>query len=337
MENELIEDVKSRLRYLEACADNLVIDGDVHLSDIANIPDSALKELAYMEGYYHGKPIDIEIALANMQMAGVDMCLVWQNPSVTVYRKDADYNFKSLLAANRYIYGAVKAYPDKFIPGGWVDPKATSLDQTYELIRIFVHEFGFPIVKVNPAQNQFMIDSDVVFKVLDKIYEFGAIPAFHFGSDTPFTPVAGLERVVQYAQNRPVLAIHMGGGGASYVEADDTYIRARELGLKYDNLKYVLSAKRDTHIESDLIAYQLKGAPYSSNLICASDAPYGNMCWNFGGFRSMFDSFKSGSGHPDIRLKQHPDLFNDQSIAGFMGGNMAQLAISGYKSILNCI
>ncbi len=334
MKTDLVNEIMNRLNYLSPLRGNLVIDGDVHLSDIDAIANEDLKLKAKSNDYYQGKPISIGDALANMEMAGVDMCLVWQNPSVTSYNDSKDFNFSSLLKANEYIYKAVSNYPNRFIPGGWVDPKATDMELTRQLIKICVEEFGFPIIKINPAQNQFMIDSDVVFKVVEEIYAYGAIPAFHFGADTPYTPVEGLEKVVDYARERPVIAIHMGGGGASYIEADETYTKARALGLRYPNLKYVLSAKRDTHIESDLISYQAKGAPFSHNLMCASDAPYGNMSWNFGGYRALFKSLKYSDLHCDERVRQGSAVFDDQSVANYMGGNMARLAMEGYHSIL---
>lgn len=334
MKTDLVNEILNRLNYLKPKHGNLVIDSDVHLSDIEAITDESLKARALSNNYYQGKPINIDMALANMEMAGVDMCLVWQNPSVTSYTDSKGFNFQSLLKANEYIYKAVSNYPNRFIPGGWVDPKATDMELTSRLIKICVQDFGFPIIKINPAQNQFMIDSDVVFRVVEEIYSYGAIPAFHFGADTPYTSVEGLEKLVAFAKERPVIAIHMGGGGASYIEADETYIKARVLGLKYPNLKYVLSAKRDTHIESDLISYQLTGEPFCHNLMCASDAPYGNMSWNYGGYRALFKSLKNNAIHPDERIRHQAGLFDDQSIANYMGGNMACLAVEGYQTIL---
>ena len=107
---------------------------------------------------------------------------------------------------------------------------------------------------------------------------------------------SGCRRALQ--PEHPVLAIHMGGSGAGYPEADELYRQARELGLRRSNIRYVLSAKRDTHIESDLIAYTQAGEPFCRNLSCASDAPYGRMTWNFGGFRAMFRSLQDGPTTP---------------------------------------
>ena len=334
---EIKIEIARRLSFLESHRNHLCVDGDVHLTDISNLDDSIKKHLEQNQDYYHGKPLGIDSLFFEMMQSKVDMCLIWQNPATTVYKGSSEENFQSLLKANRYIYESVRKYPGKFIPGGWIDPKIMFPDHCKELVKILVKEFGFPIIKMNPAQNQFMIDSEIVFEFVEEIYNHGAIPAFHFGSDTEFTPAEGLERVVRFAGERSIIAIHMGGGGAAYPAAEETYQKARELGLRFPNLKYVLSAKRDTHIESDLISYELQGKPFSNNLICASDAPYGKMVWNFEGFRGLFKSFQDKINHTDKRIRENPELFSTESIQNYLGGNMVQTAIDGYKSILSKI
>jgi predicted TIM-barrel fold metal-dependent hydrolase len=269
-----------------------------------------------------------------MAMADVDMALIWQNPAATPYKDDPQHNFEALLAANRYVLDSACRHPDKLIPGGWVDPKACGVDGALRLVEMLVTEFGFLFIKMNPAQNRFPIDSELVVRVTERIVELGAIPVFHFGADTPFTPAAGLERIATLNPYHPILAIHMGGGGAGYVEADELYRQARELGLRRPNIRFALSAKRDTHIESDLIAYQLAGEPFCHNLFCASDAPYGRMAWNFGGFRAMLRSLQDGARHPDARLRQNPNLFTDAAVQGYLGRNFAEFVVAGYRYLL---
>ncbi len=149
-----------------------------------------------------------------------------------------------------------------------------------------------------------------------------------------WTPMnrSGCRRALQ--PEHPVLAIHMGGSGAGYPEADELYRQARELGLRRSNIRYVLSAKRDTHIESDLIAYTQAGEPFCRNLSCASDAPYGRMTWNFGGFRAMFRSLQDGAHHTDPRVREHPGLFTQEIVRGYLGRNLAELVIHGYQELL---
>jgi len=104
--------------------------------------------------------------------------------------------------------------------------------------------------------------------------------------------------------------------------------------LRHPNIKFIESAKRDTHIESDFITYQLAGEPFSGNICCGSDAPYGRQTWNFGGYRAMFKSLMDGKNHTDKRVRQNPGLFNAAIAENYMGRNFAELVISGYEKLL---
>ena len=267
-------------------------------------------------------------------MAGVDMALVWQNPATTVYGGSQDANTRTLTQANRYVLDSALRYPGRFIPAGWVDAKACGLDYTLEFVERLVVDFGFLIVKLNPAQNGYPINGPLSLAVVDRIVELGAIPAFHFGADTPFTPAEGLRCVAERYPERPVIAVHMGGGGAGYLEAEELYRVARVLGLECPNIRYVFSAKRDTHIETDLIAYQLAGEPFCRHLFCGSDAPYGRMTWNFGGFRAMFQSLIDGAAHTDARVRARPGLFTQEAAQNYMGGNFARFVAGEYRRLL---
>jgi predicted TIM-barrel fold metal-dependent hydrolase len=327
--------IEKQLSFLKDNKNNLVIDADTHISDVENLPEPHRNRYFETDNYYHGKPITAEDLITEMKMAGVDMSLVWQNPAVTVYGNNKQKNFETLLAANRYIFESVKKYPEKLIPGGWTDPKNLGVELAMEIAEICVKEFGFLFVKMNPAQNEYPIDSNNVVSVFNKIVELGGIPAFHFGGDTPFTRAEGFEKLAELHPQHPVMGIHMGGGGPSYMEGEIHYQKARELGLKHTNIKFIQSAKRDTHIESDFITYQLAGEPFSKNIFCASDAPYGRQTWNFGGFRAMFKSLIDGKNHTDKRIQKYPELFNDEMVQNYLGRNFAELVIAGYEKLLN--
>jgi predicted TIM-barrel fold metal-dependent hydrolase len=306
------------LAYLEANASRLVIDADAHATNTGNSHGA-------LDGdYYHGRPVSAEDLIGEMDGAGVDMALIWQNPGATVYPGDIEGNTRALLEANRYVRDAASRYPARFIPAGWVDPKGCGVGNALDMAELLVEEFGFSIVKLNPAQNRFPIDGPEVAAVVDRIVQLGATPAFHFGADTPYTPAAGLRRVAERHPGRPVLAVHMGGGGAGYLEAEQLYAEARALGLACPDIHYVLSAKRETHIESDLIAYQRAGAPFRGHLFCGSDAPFGRMAWNFGGYRAMFQSL----------MRARPGLFTPEAAQDYMGGNFARFAAAGCRSLL---
>ena len=325
--------VAERLRYLESVRDHVVIDGDTHPSDPATYSDAVRERLRQSPNYYQGRPISAAELVRDMDLAGVDMALCWQNPAVLAYGPDQARNFDLLLAANQAIAGIATRYPGRIIPAGWTDPKAVGTARAAEIVEICVEEWGFPVVKLNPAQNGYQIDDAMVLALVDQIVGLGAVPAFHFGADTPFTPAAGLRTVALRHPDHPVIGVHMGGGGAGYMEADTLYTAARELGLQCPNVFFVMSAKRDTHIESDLIAYRTAGAPWRHNLAVASDAPYGRVCWNFGGFRAMFEALSKAEGHSDPRLSANPGLFDQDTVRDFMGRNLANLVIGAYRRI----
>ena len=311
---------------LEADGAHLAIDADTHISDLSLLSEGERRRHDDAgAGYYHGRPVSAEELIAEMDLAGVDMALVWQNPSATVYCDNPERNTEALAAANRYVCAAARRHPARLIPAGWVDPKACGLQNTLRLVDILVGEFGFFLVKLNPAQNHFMMDSPEALAVVDRILDWGAVPAFHFGADTPYTPAAALRAVAERHPERPVVAVHMGGGGASYTDAERLYLEARALGLERPNIRYVLSTRRDSHTESDLIAYQSAGDPFRRHLFCASDAPYGRMAWNFGGFRAMLRSLEAA----------RPELFDGEAASNYLGGNFARFAAESCRRLLD--
>lgn len=326
--------IKQQLAFLKANINNLTIDADTHISDIVHLENPLMEKYLKSDNYYHGKPISAEDLIAEMDMAKVDMCLTWQNPAVTLYGNDRKENFKKLLKANQYVYDMVTHYPNRLIPGGWTDPKNLGVDLAIEMAELCIKKFGFLFVKMNPAQNEYPIDSESVIKVFKKIIDFGGIPAFHFGGDTPYTTAEGFELLAKINPEYPLIGIHMGGGGPSYIEGEIHYQKARELGLRMPNIKFIQSAKRDTHMESDFITYELAGKPYSTNIFCASDAPYGRQSWNFGGFRSMFDSLTKNEEHTDNRLKKNPNLFNSEVAKNYLGRNFVEFTINWYEILL---
>lgn len=323
MHSEAAEFVHSLATFLESRAGELTIDADTHATDLAALaPAVRARYDTAKGGYYHGRPLSAEQLIDEMDRAGVDLALIWQNPAATEYPGGAEANHDALLAANRYVAEAARRHFGRFIPGGWIDPKALGLERALALTETAVLEFGFPIVKLNPAQNRYPIDSEPVLRVVDRIVELGAVPAFHYGADSPYTPAEGLERIAARHPEWPVLAIHMGGGGAGYVEAETLYHASRALGLRRPNLRFALSARRDTHTETDLITYQRAGEPFRRNLFCASDAPYGRMSWNFGGFRLMLETLRQTAA------------FSEDDIRGYLGGNCARFAAAACRRLL---
>ncbi|RUT32487.1 hypothetical protein EMQ25_04840 [Arsenicitalea aurantiaca] len=320
--------VQTRLAHMQRHRDTLVIDGDVHPTQFEALPPAMAEQVTTDPNYFHGRPLLADRLLHRMAMAGVDMSLCWQNPAALPYVEDRAENFERLAGANARIAELAHAHPERVIPAGWTDPKALGVEGAIAMAEKCVREFGMPIVKMNPAQNSYPIDDEMVGLVLDRIVALGAVPAFHFGSDTPFTPPEGLRRVAQRHPDHPVIGVHMGGGGGNFVEAEPIYQGARQMGLEQSNVFYVLSAIRDAHIESALLSYAEAGAPWSGNLAVGSDAPYCDAVYHFGAFRALFAALKDGAHYGDPRLDARPNLFDDEMIAGFMGRNLADLVIA---------
>ena len=170
----------------------LTIDADTHITDTGHLQGDLRKRYLSSANYYHGRPISAEELLDEMKMAGVDASLIWQNPAAVRYGDDHNENYDNLYRANRYIVDSAMHYPGKFIPAGWTDPKALGLSKATHLAEICIREWGFACVKMNPAQNAFPMYSPDVLEVVDAIIAMGAIPAFHYGADSPFTPVEDL-------------------------------------------------------------------------------------------------------------------------------------------------
>ncbi len=334
MNGEVQSFIRDQRDYLKENQDSLTIDADTHLTDIGSLPGQIGRQFKNSSDYYHGRPIDTDILLKQMELADIDMSLSWQNPATTMYTDDVSFNYDSLLAANEYVVASARRNPKRIVPAAWTDPKALGVARALELAEHCINKRGVGIVKINPAQNEFPINSPDVMQLVEAITDAGAIVAFHYGSDTPYTPAAGLQEVAEHYPHVPFIAVHMGGGGTSFVEAEDMYTESRKLGLRQPNLYFVLSAKRDTHMESDFVTYQLAGAPYNEHLLCASDSPYGNQVFQFAGSRAMLEGFLSASDYPDQRVRNNPELFDRSAIQNYLGGNFARLMVWIYDRLL---
>jgi predicted TIM-barrel fold metal-dependent hydrolase len=293
------------LEHLKPRQHRIVIDADTHASELSTYGERPAL-------YYHGRPLSAEEIIAEMDGAGVDMANIWQNPAATRYPGDTAGNYAALLAANEYVYRKACQHPQRLLPSGWTDPQALGVDGACRLATHLVRQFGFAIVKMNPAQNRYPMDSAPVIEVVDHIVSLGATPAFHYGADTPFTPASGLAAIAARLGNHPVLAVHMGGGGAGYREAERQYHDSIALGLEHPNIHYIFSALRDTYIASAVQQYAAAGQGH--RLFCASDAPYGHLAWNYGGFRALLAA-----------LGVEP--------AGYLGTHYARFLLAAYRRL----
>ncbi|MCP4380554.1 MAG: hypothetical protein GY798_03890, partial [Hyphomicrobiales bacterium] len=91
------------------------IDADTHITDLDALRPDLAERIAAGPDYFHGRPISAELLLNEMAMAGVDMALVWQNPSATAYGDDRQQNHAALLAANAYVFESSSRLPGKLL------------------------------------------------------------------------------------------------------------------------------------------------------------------------------------------------------------------------------
>ena len=313
------ERIRARRDYLRANRHRLVIDGDVHPTRWEDLPADHQRRIDSSDRYFHGRALLTTDLVPLMDRAGVDMAVCWQNPAALPYTEDRAENARRLEHANAAIAELAHQHPQRVIPAGWTDPKALGVEAAVALARKCVLEFGMPIVKLNPAQNSYPIDCPMVMTVVDAIVALGAVPAFHFGSDTVFTPPAGLGRVAARHPDHPVIGVHMGGGGGNFVDAEPIYQGAVQLGLDQPNIFFVLSALREVYAETAIATYARAGRPSSANLALGSDAPYCSMVWVFGGARAFM------AHHTFDRAEDRTDI---------MGGNLADLVARADTTIL---
>ncbi len=203
-----------------------------------------------------GVSITTDELLRRMDRAGVAKALTWLQPP---YLRHVD-------AANRYVYDAARAHPDRIVGFGWADV-ALGLDAAKRAVSQCLDEFGFPGVKFNGAQNSFYIDSPAAIETMEGVVERGRILAFHCGGDAPETTHPF--RVVKIARlfpETPILLIHI--GGAAFHDLSDAAI---EMALECPNITFIGSGVRAVSI---LKAIKAVGA----DRVCfGSDTPFAMM------------------------------------------------------------
>jgi predicted TIM-barrel fold metal-dependent hydrolase len=165
----------------------MIIDADTHISpyrdDAFDIPVDAL--------------------LRRLDRANVDKALVWLRPPY----------MRHVSEANRYVYQAMQDHPDRVIGFGWVDPHLGK-EQMLDEIKRCHEEYGMYGIKLNGAQNNFIIDSDYAAPFVQAIAETGRVMAFHIGTDAyEATHPYRLGNIAQRYPDTRFLMVHMGGVG----------------------------------------------------------------------------------------------------------------------------
>ncbi len=190
----------------------MIVDADCHISSQR----------------FDGLALTADDLVAAMDGAQVDQALVWLKPP---YDKDIG-------PENRAVYDAARAYPDRLIPFGWVNPRLGERHALDTLARCF-DEYGFHGVKFNGAQDDYVIDDEaLVIPIVERAAAYGKVLAFHIGADFPEnTHPMRLGRLAARFPDTTFLLIHL--GGAAFPALDRAAI---EVASAHHNLHVIGSA-----------------------------------------------------------------------------------------------
>ena len=160
-----------------------VIDADTHIAPVSD-------------------KFAMENLIANLEKAEIEKAMVWLAPFYTGTEIE-DYL--------EYVYDATRRYPERLLGFGWADP-TVGVDHAKTMVKRCVEEYGFYGVKLNGAQNDFIIDSeDLAMPVVEAIAKLGKAIAFHIGPDAyENTHPLRASRIASLYPEVPIIMIHMG-------------------------------------------------------------------------------------------------------------------------------
>ena len=252
----------------------MIIDADTHISPAA-------------EG---GKSIETDELLRRMDRSKVDKAVTWLHPPY----------MREIQQSNEYIYKAMKRHPDRILGFGWADPHL-GIENSKDMVKRCIYEYGFYGVKLNGAQNNFYIDDPVLsMPIIEEIARTGKVLAFHVGADSyehthPF-------RVAKIARQFPelqILMVHM--GGAAFEGISDAAIEAAR---EHENLTLIGSAVRTGSI---LKAIRILG---SSRVCFGSDTPFEAMHVEVAKYKAMLEQDFSEREKADVMSGNISRLFH---------------------------
>ena len=165
----------------------MIIDADVHISPTPQ----------------GGNSVTVDELLRRMDRAGVERALTWLQPP---------YERGEVTQGNAYVYQAARAHPDRIVGFGWTDP-SLGVERAKDEARRCVEEYGFPGVKLNGAQNDFVIDDpEISLPVIETIAALGVALALHIGADAyERTHPSRAGAIARRFPELPILMVHMGG------------------------------------------------------------------------------------------------------------------------------
>jgi len=235
----------------------MIIDADCHISS------QKLDGLAILA----------EDVVCMMDRAEVNQALIWIKPPYD----------KNIEPENRAIYEANRAYPGRFLPMGWTNPRLGA-GKAADVIRQCFEEYGFLGIKFNGAQDDYVIDDDqLAMPLIEKAARYGKPIAFHIGSDAfENTHPYRLKRIAQTFPDLPFLMVHMGGAGLPTLARS-----AIETALACPNIMLIGSAINEGYI---LDALRVLGA---GRVCFGSDTPFGFMHVRLAMYKALLRDFSA--------------------------------------------
>lgn len=231
----------------------MIIDADAHISPTG---ESSVD-------------ITIDQLLRHMDRAGVDKAITWLRPPY----------MREIAPSNRYVYEAMRDYPDRILGFGWVDPHL-GVERMKDEIKRCVEEYGFYGIKLNGAQNSFYIDDPKMsLPLIEAVAKTGKHLAFHIGTDAyEATHPYRLGKIAKLFPDTHMFMIHMGGVGFA-----DLSNAAVEVIADNPNITGIGSALRHIHV---LTAIKKLGA----HRVCfGSDTPFNLMHVEVAAYKALMD------------------------------------------------
>jgi predicted TIM-barrel fold metal-dependent hydrolase len=173
----------------------------------------------------------------------------------------------------------MREHPDRILGFGWADPNL-GVERAKETVRRCVDEYNFFGVKLNGAQNAFVIDDpEHALPVVEAIAKTGAVLALHIGADAyEQTHPSRAGTIARLFPELRILMVHMGGAAFH-----DLSRAAIEVAAAYPNITIIGSAVRAIPI---LRAVTTLGA----NRVCfGSDTPFELMHVELAKYRALLD------------------------------------------------
>ena len=223
----------------------MYIDADTHISSRAP-----------------AQGISIEDLVRQLDAVGVDKAIAWPMVSYT----------KEMASDNKVIYDGVKAYPERIIPFGGVNPMLGA-DIALDELKRCIGEYGVKGVKLNGARDGYYVDDPVLsLPLIDVIAEAGLVLSFHCGAnDFEKTHPFRIAKISERHPDLKIMVIHMGGAGMPAIH--DAVI---ELAAQYPNW-FLVDSEAD--YRKELKAIESLGP---SRILYGSDTPFCPMRYEWG-------------------------------------------------------